>query len=172
MAAILLASAVTMSSTAIALKQLSDGGELNSQHGRPTLGVRLLQDHRLRVQRCARQSIAGRRLSGQPGTSGRRLAGLATEHTMMGETPTRMFPSSAKNRVLSDGVSIEVPFGPMKRAITTRDASTITRLSKKRCSVNATCPTTCRPLPGRHPAESGFHDTISSSSPRAHCLAK
>lgn len=43
-AAILLGGALAMSSTAIALKQLSDGGELNSQHGRLAVGVLLFQD--------------------------------------------------------------------------------------------------------------------------------
>ncbi len=43
-AAVLLAGALAMSSTAIALKQLSDQGELNSQHGRLAVGVLLFQD--------------------------------------------------------------------------------------------------------------------------------
>jgi CPA2 family monovalent cation:H+ antiporter-2 len=43
-AAILLAGAVAMSSTAIALKQLADQGEISSQHGRLALGVLLFQD--------------------------------------------------------------------------------------------------------------------------------
>ena len=43
-AAILLGGAVAMSSTAIALKQLADQGEISTQHGRLALGVLLFQD--------------------------------------------------------------------------------------------------------------------------------
>jgi monovalent cation:H+ antiporter-2, CPA2 family len=43
-AAILLGGAVAMASTAIALKQLADQGEIASQHGRLALGVLLFQD--------------------------------------------------------------------------------------------------------------------------------
>ncbi|MEA2782875.1 MAG: monovalent cation:H+ antiporter-2, family [Rhodospirillaceae bacterium] len=43
-AAILLGGAVAMSSTAIAVKQLADQGEINSQHGRLALGVLVFQD--------------------------------------------------------------------------------------------------------------------------------
>ncbi|MCA1851267.1 MAG: cation:proton antiporter, partial [Beggiatoa sp.] len=43
-AAIILGGAVAMSSTAVALKQLADQGELGSQHGRLATGVLLFQD--------------------------------------------------------------------------------------------------------------------------------
>ena len=43
-AALLLGGAVAMSSTAIALKQLADLGEISSQHGRLALGILLFQD--------------------------------------------------------------------------------------------------------------------------------
>lgn len=43
-AAVFLAGAVAMSSTAIALKQLADQGELTSQHGRIAMGILLFQD--------------------------------------------------------------------------------------------------------------------------------
>jgi monovalent cation:H+ antiporter-2, CPA2 family len=43
-AAVFLAGAVAMSSTAIALKQLADQGELNSQHGRIATGIPQFQD--------------------------------------------------------------------------------------------------------------------------------
>jgi len=43
-AAILLGGAVAMSSTAIALKQLADQGEIGTQHGRLVLGILLFQD--------------------------------------------------------------------------------------------------------------------------------
>lgn len=44
LAALLIGGAVAMSSTAIAAKQLSDQGELSSQHGRLALGMLLFQD--------------------------------------------------------------------------------------------------------------------------------
>ncbi|WP_431285008.1 cation:proton antiporter [Humitalea sp. 24SJ18S-53] len=43
-AALVLGAAAAMSSTAIAAKQLSDQGELNSRHGRIALGILLFQD--------------------------------------------------------------------------------------------------------------------------------
>ena len=43
-AAIVLGGAVAMSSTALALKQLADQGEVSSEHGRRALGVLLFQD--------------------------------------------------------------------------------------------------------------------------------
>src|SRR3984893_898022 len=43
-AAVLLGGAVAMSSTAIALKQLADLGEISSQHGRLAFGILLFQD--------------------------------------------------------------------------------------------------------------------------------
>ena len=43
-AAIVMGSVVAMSSTAITLKQLSDEGDLGSQHGRLAVGILLFQD--------------------------------------------------------------------------------------------------------------------------------
>ena len=43
-AAIVMGGVVAMSSTAITLKQLSDDGDLGSQHGRLAVGILLFQD--------------------------------------------------------------------------------------------------------------------------------